>query len=523
MATSAYSFGGSGSVPILPTPQQTNAKTVIPGFNSQPKTAQIPIYGANGLITGYQTGAGGPSASSSGAQTPIYGTGGVITGYTNSATPAAAPAVNTANQPSNNPSNDFSLISVNKSPTVAATADQLQTQAGATDQQTNQTFQQYLTAAQNEAAQNATTLAANEKTLATSPADYASQLAQINSTLAANNQAAVGTQQSANTAYQTASDQQQAQAQQDIANEQAAILAQAGNSLTYATDAQKLGKATSGTPGSLGGADIEASAQNYANIEVPAQEQAAQLGLQNVYQFQQPVAEKEQQQGTALAGTQLGVAGQQAQLQTQAVGLVQNLKTQIAEGNYGINDAVQYLSSLGLPIQLAQSVLSGNVSNEAAISALMQSNAFQGLATNYQQTSVAFPTYSNAAPGGPAGVQVGPTPLGGTTSPTTTATNGYTAAPTGSATNGYTGAQVQNQLAIQNAGQSIGYGPAEMPSAEDMQTIASQTGLPLQSVQAFYSYYAQPAASPSGGLGGPSALPGGATPYVDTYDYSVAQ
>lgn len=478
MATAAYNFG-QGAVPVISAPSAVVPQ--IPGFStSNKRTAQTPYYNAQGLVQGYSTAA--PFGSSDAADN----TSGQVPGYL-PASPGNVP-VNLANQPPNNPSNDFSLISVTKNPAVQNSAQNLQQSSDQTQQQTAKTFNDYLTEATQLAQQNAGTLAANQTTLATAPAQYAAQLAAINNQLEQENAAAVGTQTAANTQYANTAQNLIGQSQADIQAGTQAIYDRAGNALTYATDQNKLGKAASGTPGSLGGADIEAAAQAYQNAYVPAEIAATQEKLQNVYGFQQPIAQSEQQQGTALAQTQLGVAGQQAQTQTAAAGLVNNLKTSIAEGNYSINDAVQYLTSLGLPIQMAQGVLSGNVSNEQAISALLQSNAFQGLATNYQQPTVAFPTYNSGQPG----VTTGTTPFPTTTG---TGTNGYFPAPnTGTTTgsNGYTPAQLGNQQQIQQAGQALGYGLGQMPSSEDLNTIAQQTGLPLSSVQAFYSSTALP-------------------------------
>jgi hypothetical protein len=284
-------------------------------------------------------------------------------------------------------------------------------------------FQQYLQEAQGTAAQVPGQLTAAESainpagTTGRMNADVANSTANLNNTLnqyaaaqganqaniAAANQNYAATQGAALTNLGTTLNTQQndyAKAAQDVA-------AQGFANALKATNLYQLG---TGTPTSGSGALSNRYLADYNNINLPLQQQLAAMRMGTTNQLYNQGSNLQQQYLANLMGQYQGQGALNSDLATRGVaanqyttGLdqgtaqyLQSLQQQVATMQPQL--ALSYLQSIGIPIQMAQQIISGNTSNLAGLTALDQNANAYNFLTPYQNNAPQYLTTSNRAP-----------------------------------------------------------------------------------------------------------------------------
>ncbi len=313
-------------------------------------------------------------------------------------------------QLANSPSS-YTSLTIPKSPAIAGATSGLLGQFGNNLSLQNNNFSDFLSAANN--ATNAATTGFNNdinnaynlqplgNTLNTLNTNYAGNAGALNNSF--NNEA-----NTLNTDYSNTVS--------NLGNQENAAVSQAYGMLpAYNQAEQNIGTlegnnlnsmiskyaAASGTPTGLGSneeqtlakglADINVPlqeaqiGQNYnilENLQVPLEQQQAQAQIGQLQNFSMPLAQTQYNQGMNTLNTEYGQQyGTASQLQ--------NLAIQIA--GKPISEAVQYMQAMGVPAQVQQAILSGNVSNLAGLSGLWQGANYQGLQNNLGN-NVASPT-----------------------------------------------------------------------------------------------------------------------------------
>jgi len=399
----------------------------------------------------------------------------------------------TYQQIANNPSEAYTAVNITKSPPIAAGTTSLLNSFGNNLNLQNNNFSDFLAAANNATGaatagfnndiNNAYNLAPLSGTLNNLNSQYASSVGGLNQNFA-NTSDALNSQYSgvlSNLTGQENADVSQAysmlpeynQAIQNIGAQEESALEQ--NVDRYA--------AASGTPEGMGSNEEQTLALGTGQIQVPLQEAEIGQGYNILENLQLPV---EQQQAAAatgqlqnftlpLAETQYGQNLQAlnttyGQQYNTATGL-QNLAISIA--GKPIAEAVQYMQAMGVPTQIQQQLLSGNIGNLSGLNSLYSGSQYQGLQNNFG-ANLASPTGSsfrspgygnlNSAMGLPT-LSFGANGLGMTTG----ANSGYGA---GSFyTPGYT-PTVGYGSAINDAAGSLGLSPSDYAGIADQYGVS---------------------------------------------------
>lgn len=160
-------------------------------------------------------------------------------------------------------------------------------------------------------------------------------------------------------------------------------------------------KAASGTPTSLGGAEI--SMQNAANRDllVPFELAKTQRKMDILQGLELPIQHDLTNRETSRI-TQFDpmVAAQQFQSGTQTEQTIQGLKQAVAGMSW--DNAIRYMQSIGVPEQIRQQILQGQVSTLGALSQLEDQSRYRGLQDTLG-ANLSQPQYYNMAqPGFPA-------------------------------------------------------------------------------------------------------------------------
>jgi hypothetical protein len=394
-----------------------------------------PIYGPDGNITGWNQ----PNATSPTTQQPFTGTSNG-TQYT-AGTPSGVqvPYTNNYINP-NDAASRYQGVSIGKNPGVTSATNNLLSAFNSGSDLSN--FNDLL--GNERSGSNALTAGfnADQNTFSTTPATTATALNNNVNTFA-------NTGANLNNQYSNVLGQTNA-AENNIVQQATNLLPaydqavtnvgnQEQNALQQDVSRYKLG---TGTPGSLGSGEenlliqgtqaaqvpLEEAKinQNYnllQNLDLPVAQAQGQAAVNQITGFEEPLA------ATNYSNTST-TANQIAQLQLQVAGM-------------SMADATKYMEAQGIPAQVQQQILSGNVSNLGGINNLLGQSQYQGLqdvlganlsqptASSFVAPGVQPSRYSN--PGQPTiSPQTFPGNLGGATTPG--ATGGAPTQPVGQLT-----------------------------------------------------------------------------------------
>lgn len=309
----------------------------------------------------------------------------------------------TYQQMQNNPSQAYTPITIPKSPAIAGAASSLTNAFNNGLSLQNNDFSDFLSAANN-ATNAATTGFNNDMNTAYNLGPLSSTLGGLNAGYANNanalNTGFAGTAGQLNTNYSNVLS--------NLGNQENSAVSQAYGMLPQYDQAltdigqqeqnaltEQISKyaAAGGTPQGLGSNEEQTLAlgigqaevpleeakigQNYnilQNMQVPLEQQQAAGQIGQLQNFTLPLANTIYGQGMNTLNTEYG------QQYNTATGL-QNLAIQIA--GKPISEAVQYMQAMGVPAQVQQAILSGNVSNLAGLSNIWQGANYQGLQNNF--------------------------------------------------------------------------------------------------------------------------------------------
>lgn len=137
-------------------------------------------------------------------------------------------------------------------------------------------------------------------------------------------------------------------------------------------------KAASGTPMSLGTNEQAMLTGGAAQILVPMEQAKINQRYNILNSLAMPSTLDIANRETAKAAQfDPMIAAQQFQTGTQTAQTIQQLK--MVTSNMAYQDAVRYMQSLGVPDQLQQQIISGNISQASALNNLMSASRYQGL------------------------------------------------------------------------------------------------------------------------------------------------
>lgn len=346
-------------------------------------------------ITGYQptnTSTYGNAFGNAGSLNEVTGQPKVGPVNVNPLSPGANP---------NDPNSYFSLLDQTKNPQVAANTNQLLTDQSSITGKTVQGFDNYLaqeTAALQAAGQQQTE---DTKTLAAIPAGYQTAATAATAGLSAAQQQEQGQ-------YATANQNNAQTVQQEIAQLASLNTQEQSNVQNVAALADAAAQAQNskfqlrpgGVPTANSGENETLAANTFSNINVPLQEALSQ---QQMAQEQNFIAPQEQ----ALYAGQIGNiqfnANQASQLAQFGISnAAQVAQIQQAVTGKSFQEGLQYLQSLGIPLSVAQNVLSGSVSQLGSLSGTNNNNTFYGLAAPYGTPGLTSPSgYSFQTPQAP--------------------------------------------------------------------------------------------------------------------------
>jgi hypothetical protein len=441
MATAIGSPVGTGTQP---------GYGYVPGGNSTSTGALTPIYGANGLIVGY--GGGGGSA---GAQTPITNASGLITGYNVSGADKTSSTVNASDptgshtfdpvtglnaqgltkgqQAALDYQNTTSTVSNTKSQPVQSAVDTTlnnETQLQAT---TLQNFNDYLAQAEKTQQQEQAQLTQDQTTVNALPGQLQSELSSAVQNFANTGNALnqdvtnLNTAQAATVAGDISQlgtiNQNYATAAQNVAN----------NAVAAAQARSNASQSATGVPTTDSGYWDTQAAKISADINLPVQQQIYNQQQQQLQNYITPQQQQLYSQNLSqITGLEMPLAQSLVSLGITNTNQIAQLQQNLLGKSF--EEQVQFLNSLGIPIQTAQQLAQSLPSAIGQLSAINQGNNFYGLAQNYQSPLPGgLPTYSTPTPAYRSGaggipnystVTAGATPLPTTVgNPGTTYTN----------------------------------------------------------------------------------------------------
>lgn len=295
----------------------------------------------------------------------------------------------------NDPSQRYRAANIVKQPDVAGAQSELMKTFQDTAQQSLKGFSDYLKTFQTDLsnARGATAAATNitptVNALTQAQAGYASDLS------------------GANTAYQQALAESAAR-QRGVVGEAQGLLPMYDTAAKNAEDAQLAAlqrqlsqyKITTGTPTSLGGDEERMLLQGVQNIMLPIEQAKINQRYSILSGMALPVESNIGGANINYAGSFLpGIAGSKYGSARDLATTIQNLKTQVA--NMSTQQAIAFMQAQGIPAQIMQQVLSGQISELGGLSNLESLSNYQGL----QDILGAYPSqpvgYNVSTPGYP--------------------------------------------------------------------------------------------------------------------------
>lgn len=335
-----------------------------------------------------------------------YESTGILPQYSDTGQPTGQPGqtqTGTQTPDPNDPNSQFQVLNKVKNPDIATAETGLLKNVTDTAATTAKTFNDYLNEARQQNQQNQAQLATDRNTInaaVSSVPDYAATLKSIDTNFA-NTARGINTQYAginADYAKTVAGDVNQLA---DL-NKQYETSAQAvaDRALQYAQGQTQRYQLGSGTPMSNSGDLEQRYLQAYQDINLPLQQQLAQMRQNQLTNYITPL-QKDVYGNTVnqAVGFQYPMESALANRFTGTANTIENLRATILPQLAGksLQESITYMQSLGIPIAVAQQVLSGDISGLSGVQGIDLANTFYGLTTPYTNNVGILPQYS---PGG---------------------------------------------------------------------------------------------------------------------------
>lgn len=455
-------------------------------------SAAAPIYGSSGLITGY----GNSGKQRTNARQPIYNSAGLITSYTNDDSAAPTSLVD-PNDPTGkykfDPAtglnkqgktkgeqavqdyqNSTGLVSTVKSQPIAKAASDTLTAETNLQNNTIKSFADYLNEAKQIQAQGAAQVKTDTETLNAEPSKLESTLSKTVQDFANQTGALDQKVTDLNAANAKTVAGNIDQSKQNIIDYQTAATDVANQAIAAANARQNLYQSRTGTPTSDSGYAHELAAATTANVMLPVARDVAQMRQTNLTNYITP------QQQNLYANNIAQVTGLELPVANTLVNLGITNANQLAQftaslAGRSLQEQLSYLTSLGIPIQMAQQLASSLPQALGQLGQIDQSNNFYGLAQDYQNPLPdGFPTYN---PGVPPSPGRSPNPTTPNYGPVNTSPNGGYLNPNPTAPGQPVGINAQGQM-VDAQGRVVNYAAPPLANGQPGQIDPSKYVLP---------------------------------------------
>jgi hypothetical protein len=340
-----------------------------------------PIYDSRGLVVGYTN--EGASTNTGRSYTAGTGTGGVAPSATGMAAAPSGMPVSAGTPRAVTPAvPEFTVTRTVKNPAITGAVDAAIANQQTTGQQLTKTFQDFMEEARQINAQAKTQLAKDQQAFNTTnierelPAinrNYEAGQNQVSADIAASNRdyaaetrATLERLSNENRAYETAAQ---------------AVAAQA---VAQAQKRNNLFQLTTGTPTSNSGAMTNRAIRAYQDINVPLQRELSDRRYRQISDIERPLNRELYGNDQALLARQSSLESDFAGRQADTARYLQTLKMQVAGMERA--QAQDYLRNLGLPFEIAQRVISGEIANLGALQGLDQAANFYTLNTPFDSS-----------------------------------------------------------------------------------------------------------------------------------------
>lgn len=357
--------------------------------NRDTKTRR-PIYDSRGLIVGYTN--EGASTNTGRTYTAGTGTGAAmgVAGVAGAASPNGLPTSAGTTQPATPAVPQFTVTRTVKNPNVTAAVDASIANQQTTGEQLTKTFQDFMEEARQINAQAKTQLAKDqaafdpsrvERELTDTNRNYQAAQNQVSSDIAASNRdyaaetkATLERLSAENRAYETAAQ---------------AVAAQA---VAQAQKRNNLFQLTSGTPTSNSGAMTNRAIRAYTDINVPLQRELSDRRYRQISDIERPLNRELYGNDQSLLARQSSLESDFAARQTDTSRYLQTLRMQVA--GMERTQAQDYLRNLGLPFEIAQRVISGEIANLGALQNLDERANWYTLNRPYDESRIPDVNYN---------------------------------------------------------------------------------------------------------------------------------
>lgn len=371
MATPSILYGG---VPIAPGQATADAARKIRFGNA---TEDYAVF--NTATQRYESAKSGTPWTGE-----IRGTSG---GYASGGKLSTAPAATTPTLP------QFTVTQTQKQPGIATATGNLlqQQQAGAA--QTASTFENFLNEARQVAAQGKQQLATDQAAFDTSKLE--TQLPAINRTYETNQNNITGDMAARNKAYADETAATLARLNAENARYESAARGVADKAIANATARTNLYQLTSGTPTSGSGNLTNRYIRAAADIETPLQRELSARRYNQITDIERPYARELYGQDQSLLGRRSALESDYAGRQESTARYLSDLKMRVAGMSRAM--AQDYLRSLGLPIEIQQRIIAGDIANLSGIQALDERANFYTVNTPFDESrlpQITTPSYS---------------------------------------------------------------------------------------------------------------------------------
>lgn len=347
--------------------------------------ARRPIYDSRGLIVGYTN--EGASTNAGRGYTTGTGTTRSAVGYApvgGSASPNGLPTTVGANATAAPQPPQFTVTKTVKNPTIASAVDAAVANQQTTGQQLTKTFQDFMEEARQINAQAKTQLqrdqaafdpARVERELTDTNRNYQAAQNQVSGEIAASNR---------DYAAETRATLERLSAENQAY--EAASRAVADQAVAQALKRNNLFQLTTGTPTSNSGAMTNRAIRAYQDINVPLQRELSDRRYRQITDIERPLNRELYGNDQALLARESSLASDFAARQTDTARYLQTLRMQVAGMERA--QAQDYLRNLGLPFEIAQRIISGEIANLGALQGLDERANFYTVNTPFDPSRI---------------------------------------------------------------------------------------------------------------------------------------
>lgn len=297
----------------------------------------------------------------------------------------------------------FTVTQTQKQPGIANATGNLLGQQQQQATQTANMFQSFLNEARDVNAASKTQLAKDQASFDTSKLE--TQLPQINRSYETNQTAITGDMAARNKSYADETAATLARLNAENSRYEAAARGVADKAIANATARTNLYQLTSGTPTSGSGNLTNRYIRAAADIETPLQRELSARRYSQITDIERPYQRELYGQDQSLLGRQSALETDYASRQADTARYLSDLKMRVAGMSRA--QAQDYLRNLGLPLEISQRLIAGDIANLSGIQNLDERANFYTTNTLFDESrlpqintpSYAMPT-RNYSPGG---------------------------------------------------------------------------------------------------------------------------